>query len=73
MAKQTNNILERNQLTVREAAAALGLSTHTIRAWLLHRKIASRRIGRCVRIGKDEVDRILSESLVPRAPERQAR
>jgi excisionase family DNA binding protein len=36
--------------TVQEAAAALGLSVHTIRAWIATRRIAHVRLGRAVRV-----------------------
>ena len=51
--------------TVREAAEALEVKPATVRAWILARKISFRKIGRSVRIPKEEVDRILREGLVP--------
>jgi excisionase family DNA binding protein len=55
-------------LTVVEAAARLGLSSHTIRAWIGQRRIAYIRLGRAVRIPAGEVDRLLSENTVPAVP-----
>jgi excisionase family DNA binding protein len=55
-------------LTVVEAAARLGLSSHTIRAWVAQRRIAHIRLGRAVRIPAGEIDRLLNENTVPAAP-----
>jgi excisionase family DNA binding protein len=57
-------------LTVIQAAARLGLSSHTIRAWIAQRRIAYIRLGRAVRIPAAEVDRILRENTIPAAPMR---
>ena len=45
--------------TVHEAAEALGLSPHTIRAWVAQRRIAHIRLGRAMRIPASEIIRIL--------------
>ena len=50
---------------VKEAARELGLSPHTIRAWIAARKIAALRLGRAVRVPPSEVDRLLREGLIP--------
>ena len=52
-------------LTIPEAAERLGLKEATLRAWILHRKISYRKIGRAVRIPLSEVERINQESLIP--------
>jgi excisionase family DNA binding protein len=57
-------------LTVLEAAARLGLSSHTIRAWIAQRRIAHIRLGRAVRVPPSEIDRLLSENTVPAVPVR---
>jgi excisionase family DNA binding protein len=57
-------------LTVVDAAARLGLSSHTIRAWIGQRRIAYIRLGRAIRIPAAEIERLLSENTVPAAPTR---
>jgi excisionase family DNA binding protein len=59
--------------TVQEAADELGLSVHTVRAWVARRRIAHIRLGRAVRISAAEITRILNDGTVPRAPARMAR
>jgi excisionase family DNA binding protein len=54
-------------LTVDEAAKALGLSRHTVRAWIASRKLAHLRLGRVIRIPAGEVERVLAAALVPAA------
>lgn len=54
--------------TVPEAARALGISVHTIRAWIAQRRIGYLKLGRSVRIPQEEIDRILRDSAVPAAP-----
>ena len=51
--------------TVAEAAEALGLSIHTIRAWIASRKMAHLRLGRAIRIPAAEIQRVIDESTVP--------
>jgi len=52
-------------LTVAEAAEALRIKPATVRAWVLRRKINSYRVGRAVRIGAEEIERVLSNGLRP--------
>jgi excisionase family DNA binding protein len=52
-------------LKVREVADALGLSVHTIRAWIAGRKLAHVRLGRAVRVLPAEIERLLLSSAVP--------
>jgi excisionase family DNA binding protein len=53
-------------LRVEEFAARLNIKPSTARAWLLRRRIAKIRVGsRAVRIPASEVDRILSEGMIP--------
>ncbi len=54
--------------TVPEAARALGVSVHTIRAWIAQRRIGYLKLGRAVRIPQAEIDRILRDAAVPAAP-----
>jgi excisionase family DNA binding protein len=57
--------VERGMLTVDEAAWELGLKASTIRAWLLRRKnISFVKVGRCVRIPRSEVERLIRENTV---------
>ena len=54
--------------TVPEAARALGVSVHTIRAWIAQRRIGYLKLGRSVRIPQAEIDRVLRDAAVPAAP-----
>ena len=58
--------------TVAEAADELGLSQHTVRAWIAHRKIGYVRLGRAIRITSAEIQRVLQKNAVP-ADERRSR
>ena len=53
------------QLTVREAAAVLNLSIHTLRFWIATRRIGYVRMGRAIRIPMSECQRIVDEGTVP--------
>lgn len=55
--------------TVSEAAEELGLSVHTVRAWIASRRLGYLRLGRAIRIPASEIRRILEKSLVPAAKE----
>jgi len=48
--------------TVRETAAALGLSEITIRKWLADSRIDSVKMGRSVRILASEIERIVRDN-----------
>ncbi len=52
-------------LTVRQAAEALSLSEHTVRAWLANRKLGYVRLGRAIRIPAAEIERVLNGGWVP--------
>lgn len=54
--------------TVAEAAQALGVSIHTIRAWIAQLRICYLKLGRAVRIPQTEIDRILLAAIVPPIP-----
>lgn len=57
-------------LTLREAANALGLSVHTLRAWISRKQIKHIRLGRTIRILPNVVRELLRASTVevhPRA------
>lgn len=51
--------------TVNEAAEELGLSVHTIRAWVACRRVAHLRLGRAIRIPAAEIRRVIEECTVP--------
>lgn len=53
------------QFTVREAAATLSLSVHTIRFWISTRRIGYVRLGRAIRIPASECERVINEGSVP--------
>lgn len=56
--------------TISEAATELGLSVHTIRAWVAARRIAHIRLGRAIRIPASEISRLIEENTVPAVKER---
>ena len=47
-------------ITVKEAAAALGVSQQSVRAWTANKKIAHQRVGTKIRILASEVQRFLA-------------
>jgi len=51
-------------LTLREAADALGLSVHTLRAWIARKQIKHVRLGRAIRILPGDVRDLLRRSTV---------
>jgi excisionase family DNA binding protein len=51
--------------TVAEAAEELGLSVHTVRAWIANRRLAHIRLGRAIRIPADELRRVIDAGTVP--------
>ena len=51
--------------TVREAADELGLSVHTIRAWIAGRRLAHLRLGRAIRVTAAELRRVIEQNTVP--------
>lgn len=51
--------------TVNEASEELGLSVHTIRAWIAERRLAHLRLGRAIRIPAAEIRRVIEDSTVP--------
>lgn len=53
-------------LTVKEVAERLNVRESTIRAWLLRRRrLSIVKVGRCVRIPADEIDRLINENTIP--------
>jgi len=51
--------------TVAEAAEELGLSVHTVRAWIASRRLAHIRLGRAIRIPAAELRRVIDAGTVP--------
>jgi excisionase family DNA binding protein len=56
--------------TIAEAATELGLSVHTIRAWVAARRLAHIRLGRVIRIPAAEIRRMIDKNTVPAVEER---
>jgi excisionase family DNA binding protein len=56
---------EKSLLKVNEFAEVLNITPAAVRRWLLERKIASTRIGRLVRIPRDEVTRLIEAGFYP--------
>ncbi len=52
-------------MTVDEAAAALGMSRHTVRAWIAQRRLGHVRLGRSIRVPASEVSRLLDDNFRP--------
>ena len=51
--------------TVSETAEELGLSVHTVRAWIASRKLGHLRLGRAIRVPAAEIRRVIERSTVP--------
>ncbi len=56
--------------TVSQAAEELGLSVHTVRAWVADRRLAHLRLGRAIRIPAAEIRRVILQSTIPAKTER---
>jgi excisionase family DNA binding protein len=56
---------DKRLLTLKDAAEELGLAQVTLRTWAAGRKIAVVRLGRAVRIPVAEIERLISDGLVP--------
>jgi excisionase family DNA binding protein len=53
-------------MKVEEFAAALSVEPCTIRKWLSQRRLQPVRIGRCVRLRKTDLERIVANGLDPK-------
>ena len=51
-------------LTIPEGAARLRLSVHTLRAWVFQKRIPFVRLGRRVLLRKEDLERLVNDSLV---------
>ena len=61
---------DKSLLRVDEFAAILDVTPACVRRWLLERKIASTRIGRLVRIPREEATRLVDGGFRPARPGR---
>ena len=52
-------------LTINEAAKALRVSVHTLRAWTLHRKIPFVRVGRKVLFKALDLEKLVEDGVQP--------
>lgn len=59
-------------LTLQEGASILRLKVSTLRAWILHRKIAHVKLGGRVFLRKSDCDALIAASLVPAASRSEA-
>ena len=55
----------RCMLTTEEAAHELGVKESTVRAWIARRRLGFVKLGRCVRIPRSELERIVRQGTVP--------
>ena len=62
---------QHNLLTTEEFAAALGLSSKTVRQWTWMRRIPFVRVGRAIRFRPETVDEIVNRGSVPALEPRQ--
>ena len=67
--EQTDGRPQRSEIerprTISETAHELGLSVHTIRAWIAERRLAHLRLGRAIRIPAAEIRRVIEQATVP--------
>lgn len=64
---------EAGLLTVSEAADILRLKSSTIRAWILHRKIAHVKLGGRVFLRRTDCEALIAASVVPAGENRNGR
>ena len=60
-------------LTIAEASAALRLQASTLRSWILKRRIAFCKLGSRVFIRRQDIDSLISRSVVPAQTQRYIR
>jgi excisionase family DNA binding protein len=53
---------ERQLLTVRESATLLRLSENTIRQWIWQRRLPVVRLGRAVRLKRQDLEQLIEQS-----------
>lgn len=59
-------------LNVHQAALELGVSVHTVRAWVARRRLGHLKLSKAIRIPRSEISRMLEENFVPALPEPRA-
>ena len=64
------NTHPRNLKTLRQFASETGLSIHTVRKWVAQRRIKFIKLGACVRIPDEEIERLIQQGEVPPRPTR---
>jgi excisionase family DNA binding protein len=69
-ASRQLKVVNERPRTVSAAASELGLSVHTIRAWVATRRTAHVRLGRAVRIPAAAIRQLLDDNTVPAIDER---
>jgi excisionase family DNA binding protein len=60
-------------LSVDEVSGLTAVKPSTWRAWILRRKIKTVKLGRCVRIPEEEIERLVETGTVPASEEPRAR
>ena len=62
----TQSAIHQQLLTVKAAAARLGVAEATVRMWIWQRKnLEVVRVGRAVRISETALERFISENTIP--------
>jgi excisionase family DNA binding protein len=64
-ARRAEKVPVERPRTVSEAAEELGLSVHTVRAWIASRRLAHLRLGRSIRVPAEELRRVIQDSTIP--------
>jgi excisionase family DNA binding protein len=54
----------RQNISIREAAAIVGVSSYTLRTWLRQRRLAHLRVGRRIVIAPHDLDKFLQAARV---------
>ena len=57
--------VDQTVLTVRQTSEALNLSEACVRSWVAQRRLGIIRLGRAIRVPRQEVDRVLAAGAVP--------
>ena len=55
---------ERSLINLIEAATLLGLSRHTLKAWIRSRRLPHYKLGRRVLLSKNDIEKYLAQSRV---------
>lgn len=58
-------MIEDRLVSIKEAAAILGVSHWTLRAWITQGKVASAKLGTRRLIPESEINKLLTESITP--------